>query len=96
MKYSGRERAYDCGDLWLYRATRNVGTATVTGTRLKFVYRGDTLVYNAAAIQTSDGDMLGHLIEKLPGARIDESGNIYVNGRKVESLLFIIMPTTAT
>lgn len=96
VKYSGRERSYDCGDLWLYRPSRNVGTATVTGTRLKFVYRGDTLVYNAAAIQTSDGDMLGHLIEKLPGARIDESGNIYVNGRKIESLLFIIMPTTAT
>lgn len=83
----GKNKVIDVGDLWLTPEARQLGEAVVKGTQLKFVYRGDTLVYNAAAFHTADGDMLGDLIEKLPGASIDDAGNISVNGRKVESLL---------
>lgn len=87
VAFQGRAALFDAGDLWLYKESKTLGEATVTGTRLKFVYKGDTLVYNAAAFLTQDGDMLGDLVAKLPGASYDDEGNILVNGRRVESLL---------
>lgn len=85
--FSGRDKSFDCGDLWLYEIAKQLGEAGVVGTRLLLVNKGDTLIYNVGAIQTSEGDMLGNLIEKLPGASIDDEGKIYVNGRYVENLL---------
>lgn len=85
--FTGREGAFDCPAVNLYRPSKVLGEATVTGTRLKMVWKGDTLIYDAAAIQTSEGDMLGNLIERLPGARIENDGKIYVNDRYVETLL---------
>lgn len=86
-KFSGRDKSFDCGDLWVYETAKQLSEASVTGTRLLLVHKGDTTIYNAAALQTSEGDMLGNLIEKLPGASINSSGQIYVNGRYVENLL---------
>ena len=58
----------------------------VRASKVKFVYRGDTIEYNAAAFRLSDGSMLDALIEQLPG--IELKGNqIFLNGRYVESLL---------
>lgn len=60
---------------------------TATASKIKMVMRGDTVVYNASAFQLKDGSMLEELIRQLPGASINEKGQIYVNGRYVESLL---------
>lgn len=60
---------------------------TVKATRLKFYYRGDTLVYDAAAFQLPEGSMLDDLIRQLPGAELRKNGEIFVNGRKVDQLL---------
>ena len=54
---------------------------------LYFYHRGDTLVYDADAFQTAEGSMLDALIRQLPGAELTDQGEIFVNGRKVESLL---------
>ena len=64
-----------------------LGEATVTATRVKMYYKGDTLVYNADAFQLPDGSMLDALIRQLPGVTMDENGQIFVNGRKVDELL---------
>lgn len=64
-----------------------LGEATVTATKVKMYYKGDTLVYNADAFQLPDGSMLDALIRQLPGVTMDESGQIFVNGRKVDELL---------
>lgn len=64
-----------------------LGEATVTATRVKMYYKGDTLVYNADAFQLPDGSMLDALIRQLPGVTLDENGQIFVNGRKVDELL---------
>lgn len=87
VRYSGRGSFYDCGNIQLFKESKTLEEATVTGTRLLMVYNGDTIVYDAAALQTADGDMLANLIEKLPGAEINADGKIYVNGRYVEKLL---------
>lgn len=58
----------------------------VTGTKVKFTYRGDTLVYNASAFNVPDGSMLDALVRQLPGAELKSNGDIYVNGKKIDYL----------
>ncbi|MDE7118136.1 MAG: hypothetical protein K2O61_05790, partial [Bacteroidaceae bacterium] len=60
---------------------------TVTATRLKFYYKGDTLVYDASAFKLPEGSMLDDLIRQLPGAELRENGEILINGRKIDQLL---------
>lgn len=64
----------------------NLPEVTVRGTRIKVRTRGDTLVFDASAFQMPEGSMLGHLIEQLPGASINEQGEIFINGRKIDEL----------
>ena len=66
---------------------KSLKEAKVTATRIKFYSRGDTLIYNADAFEMQDGSMLDALIEQLPGAELKKDGQIFVNGKKVESLL---------
>ena len=60
---------------------------TVTATKVKMFYKGDTLVYNADAFNLPEGSMLDALIKQLPGVTMNEHGQIFVNGRLVEELL---------
>ena len=71
------------------RKTRslNLDEVVVTATRVKFFYRGDTLVYDATAFQLPEGSMLDDLIRQLPGVTLNDKGEIFVNGRKVDELL---------
>ena len=74
-------------EMRLLPRTRSLGEATVTATKVKFYHNGDTLVFNADAFNLAKGSMLDDLIRKMPGVRINENGEIFANGRKVESLL---------
>lgn len=60
---------------------------TATATRVKMVMKGDTIEYNAAAFQLSEGSMLDNLVKALPGAELHENGRITVNGEFVSSLM---------
>ena len=60
---------------------------TVTATKIKMFYRGDTLVYDATAFRLPEGSMLDDLIRQLPGVTMNADGEIFVNGRKVDELL---------
>lgn len=66
---------------------QNLNEVTVTGTRIKMVMKGDTVVYDAAAFQLAKGSMLDALVRQLPGATISQDGVIEVNGRKMNELL---------
>ena len=66
---------------------RQLGEAVVKATHVKFYTKGDTLVFNADAFQLAEGSMLDALIRQLPGVELKDNGQIYVNGRYVESLL---------
>lgn len=71
------------------RKTRNLNLdeVVVTATRVKFYYRGDTLIYDATAFKLPEGSMLDDLIRQLPGVTLNDQGEIFVNGRKVDELL---------
>ena len=58
----------------------------VTGTMVKLVHKGDTLVYNAQAFKVPDGSMLDGLIRQLPGAELKSNGDILINGKKIDNL----------
>jgi len=59
----------------------------IHGTRVMVAYRGDTIVYDAAAFNLPEGSMLESLVRQMPGAELKESGDIYVNGEKVDYLM---------
>ncbi len=59
----------------------------VTATRVKFFWRGDTLIYDATAFNLPEGSMLDDLIRQMPGVTLNQQGEIFVNGRKVDELL---------
>ncbi len=73
--------------VFLEKAPHKLGEVTVKASKIKFYHKGDTLVYNASAFQLSEGSMLDALISQLPGAELDDNGQIKVNGEFVESLL---------
>ena len=68
-------------------STVNLDEFTVKATKIKMVVRGDTVVYNADAIQMSTGSMLDALIEQLPGVELKDNGVIMYNGKQIASLL---------
>ncbi len=66
---------------------QQLGEATAVATKLKMFYKGDTLVYDATAFKLPDGSRLDDLIRQLPGVTLNDAGEIFVNGRKVDELL---------
>lgn len=77
---------HDLGEIGLLRTPKRLDEVTVTATKIKMYYKGDTIVYNADAFLLPEGSMLDDLIRKLPGITINRSGEIFSNGRKIESL----------
>lgn len=64
----------------------DLNEAKVTATKLMFVTKKDTVVYNLDALAATKGDMLGDLINKMPGLEMRKDG-LYFKGKKVNRLL---------
>ena len=58
----------------------------VTGNLPKVQAVEDTLVYNSDAFRLPDGSVLEELIERIPGAEV-EDGKVTINGREVKKIL---------
>ena len=86
VKYK-REGDVDVCRIEMRRESMMLGEVTVTGTKIKMVMRGDTVVYNADAFNLAEGSMLDALIRQLPGAELNKDGEIKVNGKKIDNLL---------
>ena len=59
----------------------------VKGTKLKFYFDNDTLIYNADAFITQKGFILNDILRKMPGVVVEGNGEIYANGKRVDVLL---------
>ncbi|MBQ3753406.1 MAG: outer membrane beta-barrel protein [Prevotella sp.] len=78
----------DVPTLKMRRSTaKTLHEVTVSATKIKMFYRGDTLIYDATAFKMPEGSMLDDLIRQLPGVTLNADGEIFVNGRKVDELL---------
>ena len=61
--------------------------AVVTGRAAQVVVRKDTILYNPEAYHTPEGSPIEELIKRIPGAEVDEDGNITINGKQVKKIL---------
>ncbi|MBR4828943.1 MAG: carboxypeptidase-like regulatory domain-containing protein, partial [Muribaculaceae bacterium] len=60
--------------------------ATVTAHLAKVQSKGDTLIFNADAYRVPEGSVVEELVKRMPGADIDENGNITINGKQVSKI----------
>lgn len=65
---------------------RNLSEATVTATRLVFVTKKDTVIYDMDALGATKGDMLQDMIGRMPGLEM-KNGALYYRGKVVNRLL---------
>ncbi len=92
----GRNEAYELPELFIRRKAKDMykdleqmmDEVTVVATKVKVVYKKDTIIYNADAFNVPDGSMLDGLIRQLPGAELRKNGEIYINGKKIDYLTF--------
>ncbi len=59
---------------------------TVTAQAAKMTIVEDTVIYNAAAYRVPEGSVVEELVKKLPGAEVDDEGNITINGKSVRKV----------
>jgi hypothetical protein len=84
---NNRQGAILLGRIKLTKINNILKEITVTGTKIKMLLHGDTIIYNADAFNMANGSMLDALISRFPGVKLDKNGNISINGEFVESLL---------
>ena len=82
---NGRNQAL--GELQMSAETILLKEAVVTSQVPQVVVKKDTLLYNPEAYRTPEGSAIEELIKRMPGADIDEDGNITVNGKSVKKIL---------
>lgn len=82
-----KSRTADLGYLTLSTDAHMLAEAEVTATAAKVQVSGDSLVYNASAYRVPEGSTLEALVKLLPGAEVDEDGNITINGKSVSKIL---------
>ena len=80
-------RDQELGDLLMSPETVMLKEAVVTGRAAQVIVRKDTLVFNPEAYRTPEGSAIEELIKRMPGAEVDEDGNITVNGKEVKKIL---------
>lgn len=76
----------DLGDIRLKPSDVYLRTATVNARAKRFVMRGDTVVFNPAAFQLSEGARLDELIRQLPGVT-QKDGKLYWMDKPVRILV---------
>ena len=82
-----RNQSVDMGQLMMATDAVLLKEAVVTGRAAQVVVKKDTLVYNPEAYRTPEGSPIEELIKRIPGAEVDEDGNITINGKQVKKIL---------
>lgn len=67
----------------LQQASREIDQVVVEGRARLVSQRGDTLIYNAAAVRTMAGDEAIRMLEQLPGVEVDDGGGVTIQGEKL-------------
>lgn len=83
----GTGQGVDMGTVAMQTDAVMLSEATATANVPKVVVKDDTLEYNAAAYRVAEGSTVEALVEKLPGAQIDDNGNITINGKQVKKIM---------
>ena len=82
-----RNQNQELGELIMSSDAVMLKEMVVTGRAAQVVAKKDTLVYNPDAYRTPEGSPIEELIKRMPGAEVDEDGNITINGKQVKKIL---------
>ena len=75
------------GNVTLQENSKLMKEAEVTAKLAQMEMKADTFIYNAEAFRMPEGSMLEELVKKLPGAEVDDEGNIKINGKSVSKIM---------
>ena len=75
------------GTITLQEDSKILKEAEVTAKLAQVEMKADTFVYNAEAFRLPEGSALEELVRKLPGAEVDDDGNIKINGKSVSKIM---------
>ena len=99
VSYIGFKTLYKSLQLNTSRPAMNIGTLTLESDAIMLAEAvivaeapqvqvvEDTLQYNSSAYRTPEGSTLEELVKKLPGAEVDEDGNIKINGKDISKIM---------
>ena len=82
-----RETSRNVSPFYIHKVSKTLQEVTVKASRVRFYFRGDTVVYDASQFQLAEGSMLDALLKQLPGVELKSDGRIYHNGKFVDDLL---------
>ena len=82
-----RYQNQELGELLMSSDAVLLKETVITGRAAQVIAKKDTLVYNPDAYRTPEGSPIEELIKRMPGAEVDEDGNITINGKEVKKIL---------
>lgn len=82
-----QNNSVNLGEITLQENSKMLKEAEVTAKLAQVEMSADTFVFNAEAFRLPEGSALEDLVKKLPGAEIDESGNIKINGKNISKIM---------
>ncbi|MCH5168076.1 MAG: TonB-dependent receptor [Prevotellaceae bacterium] len=80
-------KSVNLGSVTLEENSSVLKEAEVTAKLAQVEMKADTFIFNADAYRLPEGSMLEELVKKLPGAEIDDDGNIKINGKSVTKIM---------
>ena len=80
-------KSINLGEITLQEDSKLMKEAEVTAKLAQVEMKADTFIYNAEAYRLPEGSMLEELVKKLPGAEIDDDGNVKINGKSVSKIM---------
>ncbi len=87
LQLSASKSSVNVGKIALGTDAIMLKEAVVTAEAPPVTVSGDTLGYNASAYRTPEGAALEELVRKIPGAEVDDDGNVKLNGKSISKLL---------
>ena len=87
ISLSKKNKEVNLGTITLQEDSKLLKETEVTAKLAQVEMKADTFVYNAEAFRMPEGSMLEELVKKLPGAEVDDEGNIKINGKSVSKIM---------
>ena len=90
VKYIARNQSFQVPTIYMKRKSKlqqvnELDEVVVKATKVKIVFKGDTVVYNADAFNLPNGSMLDELIRQMPSVTLNSAGEIFKDGKKVDN-----------
>lgn len=86
LKIKSKEDKHTMPTISLEPDSKMLSELRVLGRAAEIKVKGDTIEYNASSYSVQQGATLSELLKKLPGAEIDEKGNITINGKTIKQI----------